>query len=122
MSTNFTDEQLMAYKRAGFSPEEVSLFAHNPKYAPSQEELEALMETNDVAKTLNTLPKDLDKFFEDINKTYGVLFKSNIPQKQFQEAVEALAKQNPELAKQVASFALLLDYAEETETSQETEN
>ena len=122
MSTNFTDEQLIAFQRAGFSPEEVSLFAHNPKYAPSQKELEALMETNDVAKTLNTLPKDLDKFFEDINKTYGVLFKSNIPQKQFQEAVETLAKQNPELAKQVASFALLLDYAEETSSNQENEN
>lgn len=121
MATKFTDEQLMAFQRAGFSAEEVSLFAHNPKYAPSPEELEALIETNDVAKTLNTLPKDLDKFFEDISKTYGILFKSNIPQKQFEEAVQELAKQNPELAKQVASLALLLDYAEETEP-QETEN
>ena len=122
MATKFTDEQLMAFKRAGFSAEEVSLFAHNPAYAPTSEELEALIETNDVSNALATLPKNLDKFFEDINKTYGVLFKSNIHQKQFEEAVQELAKQNPELAKQVASLALLLDYAEETNTSNETEN
>ncbi len=121
MATKFTDEQLMAFKRAGFSAEEVSLFAHNPKYAPTPEELDALMETNDVEKTLESLPKNLDKFFEDINKTYGILFRSNIPQKQFEEAVQELAKQNPELAKQVASFALLLDYAEET-SEENTEN
>ena len=113
MATKFTDEQLIMFQRAGFSAEEVSLFMHNPKYAPTPEELEALMETNDISKTLKTLPKDLDKFFNDINKTYGVLFRSNIPQKQFEEAVAELAKQNPELAKQVATFAILLDYAEE---------
>ena len=114
MANKFTDEQLIAFKRAGFSAEEVSLFAHNPKYAPTPEELEALIETNDVSNALKTLPKDLDKFFDDINRTYGVLFKSNIPQSQFEEAVKELAKQNPELAKQVVTFSLLLDYAEET--------
>ena len=119
MATKFTDQQLMNFQRAGFSAEEVSLFAHNPKYAPTEEELEALIETNDVEKALKTLPKDIDKFFDEVNKTYGVLFKSNIPQKQFEEAVQALAKQNPELAKQVASFALLLDYAEDNSPTEE---
>ena len=121
MKKKFTDEQLIAFKNAGFSAEEVSLFAHNPKYAPTAEELEALIEANDVANALKTLPKDLDKFFDDINRTYGVLFKSNIPQAQFEEAVKELAKQNPELAKQVVTFALLLDYAEETSPA-ETED
>ncbi len=115
MATQFTDEQLIAFQRAGFSAEEVSLFMHNPKYAPNPEELEALSEANDVANTLKTLPKDIDKFFDDINRTYGVLFRANVPAKEFEESVQMLAKQNPELAKQVASLALLMDYAEKSE-------
>lgn len=110
--TTFTDEQLIKFKRAGFSAEEVSLFSHKPEYAPTEDELNSLLTANECADALKQLPEDLDKFFDDINKTYGVLFRANVPEKQFEESVQMLAKQNPELAKQVANLALLIDFAE----------
>ena len=111
MANNYSDEQLLRFKQAGFSAEEISLFMHNPAYAPTEEELEALIATNSVAETLDLLPENLDELFEQIELNYGVLLDENLPQAELKNRITILAKQNPTLAKQVAALCAITDYA-----------
>lgn len=111
MANKFSDEQLLKFKQAGFSAEEISLFQFNPSYAPTDEELNALLTANEVVETLDLLPENLDALFEQIELTYGVLLNEDLPADELKKRIEILAKQNPTLAKQVVSLAALDEYA-----------
>ena len=115
MANKFSNEQLLALKKAGFSAEEISLFEFNPAYAPTNEEFEAIFATNEIAQSLSFLPENQSAFFKQINDTYGVLFDQNLSEDELKQQVQILAKQNPTLAKQVASLFLLIDYASNEE-------
>lgn len=110
---NFTDEQILKFKNAGFSAEEISLFSHKPEYAPTEEELNAIQTVSDVAETLKYVPKNLKKFFKKIEKTYGVVISESSTEQEFEEGVKTLALKDPEFAKQVAAYASLIMFAEE---------
>ena len=112
MAQKFSDKQLLSFIQAGFSAEEISLFGENPAYAPTDDELEALIATNDITQAVDTIPDNLPEFFAEIEKTYGVLMNEKLSKAEFESKVSELAKQNPTLAKQVATLILLLDYAE----------
>ena len=107
---NFTDEQLLRFKQAGFSAEEISLFMHNPAYAPTEEELDALLVTNSVSDALELLPENIDELLEHIELTYGVLFEEGLKDDELVKRIQLLAKQNPELAKQVAALYSITEY------------
>ena len=111
MATNYSDEQLLRFKQAGFSAEEISLFMHNPAYAPTEEELEALLLTTSITNTLNVLPANLDELFEQIELTYGVILEENLPVAELAKRVELLEKQNPTLAKQVSALFAISEHA-----------
>lgn len=115
MANKFSNEQLLMLKNAGFTAEEISLFEFNPKYAPTADELEAIMAVNSIAKTLEDIPENKQEFFNEINNTYGVLIDENLPQEELEKRVKLLAKQNPKLAKQVASLFVLIDFADNSE-------
>lgn len=112
MANKFSDEQLLKFKQAGFSAEEISLFQFNPSYAPTEEELNALLTANDVIETLEILPENLDALFEQIELTYGVLLNEDLPADELKKRIELLAKQNPTLAKQIIALGVLDEYAD----------
>ena len=113
MAVKYNDKQIMALKQAGFSAEDIALFQHNPAYAPTPEELEAITSTKIIGDALKILPKDKKAFFNQIENTYGVLFEENLSEQEFQKRVELLAKQNPKLAEQVMTMILVSDYVEQ---------
>lgn len=112
MANKFSDEQLLRFKQAGFSAEEISLFEFNPSYAPTAEELDALIGTNAIAETLDILPKNLDRLFEHVELTYGVLLDENLPKDEFEHRVKLIAKQNPEYARQLVALLSLAEYVD----------
>lgn len=112
MAQKFSDKELLEFIQAGFTAEEISLFGEKPAYAPTAEELDALIATNGLTQALDTIPENLPEFFAAIEKTYGVLINEKLSKTAFEAKVKELSKQNPELAKQVATLILLLDYAE----------
>lgn len=112
MAVKYNDKQIMALKQAGFSAEDIALFQHNPSYAPTAKEFEAIMATKDIGDALAILPKDKKAFFNQIENTYGVLFEEDLSEQELQKRVELLAKQNPKLATQVLTMIELSEYAE----------
>ena len=115
MATKFSDEQLLRFKQAGFSAEEISLFEFNPSYAPTEEELDALIGTNAIAETLAILPKNLNRLFEHIELTYGVLLDEDLPKEELEKRVKLIAKQNPEYARQLVALLSLTEYVIQNE-------
>ena len=111
MANNFTDEQLLRFKQAGFSAEEISLFMHNPAYAPTEDELASLLVTNSLSEAVELLPENLDGLFEHVELTYGVLFEEGLKDDELVNRIKLLAKQNPELAKQIAALYSITEYA-----------
>lgn len=112
MANKFSDEQLLQFKRAGFSAEEIALFEFNPKYAPTAEELDALIATKSIADTLAILPDNKEQLLKTIKSVYGIAFEKSKTPEELEKNIKILAEKNPELARQTAAMFMLTDYAE----------
>lgn len=113
MAKKFSDEELLRFKQAGFSAEEISLFQHNPEYAPTEEEFVAIETTNTIAEAVSALPSNREEFLDMIEKTYGLAFEKAKSQKELEQMFLQLAKKNPKFAAQVATYFQLIDLVAE---------
>ncbi len=111
MEQKFSDEKLLELRQAGFSNEEIALFLSKPEYAPTDEELEALMATEAVSNALDDLPEDLDEFSKKFQAEFGEIVEDKtLSEQEKSEKIKQKAAANPKLAKQIASLYFLNEY------------
>ena len=109
----FSEEELLRFKQAGFSAEEIMLFQHNPEYAPTIEECNALELTNALGDAMKLIPEDKQEFFELIDKTYGVAMTKATSREELRAMVLKLAQKDAKLAMQIATYLQMLDLVAE---------
>lgn len=129
MNQKFSDEKLLEFKQAGFSAEEIMLFMNDPSYAPTDEELDALMNVQAVSDAWEGVPDDADKFTKEFDEVFGEIAKdTTLSDAEREQKIKEKAQQYPELAKQVSSlyyldeFVFSEDEVENTENTDENEN
>ncbi len=113
MGKKFSEEELLRFKQAGFSAEEIVLFQHNPEYAPTLEECDAIELTNTLGDAMKLIPEDKKEFFGLIDRTYGVAMTKATSREELRAMILKLAQKDSKLAIQLATYLQMLDLVAE---------
>ena len=88
-------------------------FQHNPEYAPTLEECDAIELTNTLDDAMKLIPEDKKEFFGLIDRTYGVAMTKATSREELRAMILKLAQKDSKLAIQLATYLQMLDLVAE---------
>ena len=95
-----------------FTPEELELFKQDPSFAPTDDELETVMETRAILDATESLPNNNEAFLKEVVETFGDVLDNP---EALKERVKETIEKNPELSKNILTTQALLNMIEQAQ-------
>ncbi|MBQ8451287.1 MAG: hypothetical protein IJ538_00705 [Clostridia bacterium] len=95
-----------------FTPEELELFKQDPSFAPTDDELETVMETRAILDATESLPNNNEAFLKEVAETFGDVLDNP---EALKERVKETIEKNPELSKNILTTQALLNMIEQAQ-------